>query len=60
VVYGCEDEALEDAARLLEQYHRRRLPVLNRRQQLVGMVDLGDVAVQAGTQPVAATVLAQV
>jgi CBS domain-containing protein len=38
LVYGCEDSALEEAVRLLEQYHRRRLPVLNRAQQLVGMV----------------------
>ena len=35
-------------------------PVLNRSQQLVGMVALGDLAVHAGTQPVAAEVLEQV
>ena len=59
VVYGFEDQDVEDAARLMEQYQIRRL-VLNRRQQLVGMVTLGDLAVHAGTRPVAAEVLEQV
>lgn len=60
VVYGCEDQEVEDAARLMEQYQIRRLLVLNRNKQLVGMVALGDLAVHAGTQPVTAEVLAQV
>ena len=60
VVYGFEDQDIQDAARLMEQYQIRRLPVLNRRQQLVGMVALGDLAVHAGTQPVTAEVLEQV
>jgi CBS domain-containing protein len=55
VVYGFEDQDVEDAARLMEQYQIRRLPVLNRNKQLVGMV-----AVHAGTRPVAAEVLEQV
>jgi CBS-domain-containing membrane protein len=60
VVYGFEDQDVEDAARLMEQYQIRRLPVLNRSKQLVGMVALGDLAVHAGTRPVAAEVLKQV
>jgi CBS domain-containing protein len=60
VVYGCEDQEVHDAVRLMAQYQMRRLPVLNRGQQLVGMVALGDLAVHAGTRPVAADVLAQV
>ena len=60
VVYGFEDQDVEDAARLMEQYQIRRLPVLNRSQQLVGMVALGDLAVHAGARPVAAEVLEQV
>jgi CBS-domain-containing membrane protein len=51
VVYGFDDQEIQDAARLMEQYQIRRLLVLNRRQQLVGMVALGDLAVHAGTQP---------
>ena len=59
-IYGFDDQDVEDAARLMEQYQIRRLPVLNRSQQLVGMVALGDLAVHAGTRPVAAEVLEQV
>jgi CBS-domain-containing membrane protein len=60
VVYGFEDQDVQDAARLMAQYQMRRLPVLTRRQQLVGMVALGDLVVHAGTQPVTAEVLEQV
>lgn len=60
VVYGFEDQDVGDAVRLMEQYQIRRLPVLNRSQHLVGMVALGDLAVHAGTRPVAAEVLEQV
>jgi CBS domain-containing protein len=60
VVYGFDDQDIQDAARLMEQYQIRRLPVLNRRQQLVGIVALGDLAVHPGTQSVPAEVLEQV
>ena len=60
VVYGFDAQEVQDAARLMAQYQMRRFLVLNRRQQLVGMVALGDLAVHAGTQPVTAEVLAQV
>jgi len=60
VVYGFDDQEVQDAVRLMEQYQIRRLPVLNRSKQLVGMVALGDLAVHAGTQPVTVEVLAQV
>ena len=60
VVYGFEDQEVQDAVRLMEQYQIRRLPVLNRSKQLVGMVALGDLAVHARTRPVAAEVLEQV
>jgi CBS domain-containing protein len=60
VVYGREDQEGHDAVRLLEQSQMRRLPVLNRSQQRVGMVALSDLAVHAETPPVAAAVLKQV
>ena len=60
VVYGFEDQDIDDAARLMGQYQIRRLPVLNRSKQLVGMVALGDLAVHAGAKPMAAEVLEQV
>ena len=44
----------------MEQYQIRRLPVLNRAKQLVGIVALGDLAVYPGQQPLAGEVLEQV
>jgi CBS domain-containing protein len=60
VVYGFDDQEIADAARVMEQYQIRRLPVLNRSKQLVGIVALGDLAVHPGAQPMAAEVLEQV
>jgi CBS domain-containing protein len=60
VVYGYDDQDSQDAARLMEQYQIRRLPVLNHAKRLVGMVSLGDLAVHAGGLPLAGEVLEQV
>ena len=38
MVYRFEGQEVQDAVRLMEQYQIRRLPVLNRGKQLVGMV----------------------
>jgi hypothetical protein len=59
VVYGFDDQDVEDIARLLAQDQMCRLRVLHRRRELVSMVALGDLAVYAGTQPVTAEGLAQ-
>ena len=48
VVYAFEDQDVTEAARLMEQHQIRRVMVLNRDKQLVGIVSLGDVAVHAG------------
>jgi len=60
VVYGFDDQDVQDAARLMEQYQIRRLPVLTHAKQLIGMVALGDLAVHPGHQPLAGEVLEQV
>ena len=44
--YCFEDDALEDAARIMEDQQIRRLPVLNREKRLVGIISLGDLAVR--------------
>lgn len=48
IVYAFEDQDVEDAARLMEIKQVRRLPVLSREQRLVGILSLGDLAVEAG------------
>jgi CBS domain-containing protein len=60
LVYGFEDQDIQDGTRLMEQYQIRRLPVLNRDKRLVGIVSLGDLAVSPGNQPLAGEVLEQV
>jgi CBS domain-containing protein len=60
VIYGFDDQDVQDAARLMEQYQIRRLPVLTRDRQLIGIVALGDLAVHPGHQPLASEVLEQV
>jgi CBS domain-containing protein len=46
VVYCYEDQRAEDAAHIMRERQIRRLPVLNRENQLVGIVSLGDLAVK--------------
>lgn len=49
IVFIFEDQDVEEAARLFETRKIRRLPVLNRDKRLVGIVSLGDLAVNAGS-----------
>jgi CBS domain-containing protein len=48
VSYCYEDEDLTEAARQMGEKQIRRLVVLNRDKQLVGIVSLGDMAVSTG------------
>lgn len=45
VVY--EDQEVEEAILLMEQHQIRRAPVMNREENLVGIITLGDIAVDA-------------
>lgn len=46
VHYCFDDQELSEAARLMREKQVRRLPVLNRDKRMVGIVSLGDVAVE--------------
>lgn len=48
IVFIYEDDDVEEAARLFELKRVRRLPVLNKEKRMVGIVSLGDLAVNAG------------
>ena len=43
-----EDETVEDAARLMAEHKLRRVPVVNRSDELVGMLSLADLARSGG------------
>src|SRR5262245_43991817 len=50
VVYCFEDQEVAEAARLMKKHQIRRLVVLNQDKRLVGIVSLGDLAVDAGDE----------
>jgi CBS domain-containing protein len=60
IVYGFEDQSVEDGARLMGENQIRRLPVLNRDKRMVGIVSLGDVAERCGNAAPAGETLAAV
>src|SRR5262249_11976923 len=55
-----EDDGVADAARLMREQRVRRLVVLNRDKRLVGIVSLGDLAVEAGDERLAGKTLERV
>jgi len=44
IIYCVEDQEVSDALHLMEDKKIRRLPVLNDKKRMVGMLTLGDVA----------------
>ena len=44
IIYCKDTEDLEDALRIMEQKQVRRLPVIDDKKRMVGMLSLGDVA----------------
>jgi CBS domain-containing protein len=57
-VFCCfEDQLVAEAARLMEEHQVRRLLVLNRDNRLVGIVALGDLAVETGDEQLAGNTL---
>jgi CBS domain-containing protein len=46
VIYCFDDQDVAEAARLMKDRQVRRLPVVNRDRRLVGILSLGDVAVE--------------
>jgi len=46
IKYVYEDETVENAAKNMGELQVRRLPVLDRKKQLVGIVSLGDLALK--------------
>jgi CBS domain-containing protein len=46
ICWAYEDESVDEAARIMSERQIRRLPVVNRDKRLVGIVALGDFAVQ--------------
>lgn len=60
LIYCYEDEPVREAAKLMERHQIRRLPILNREKHLVGIVSLGDLAVETGNEKLSGKVLEEV
>ena len=58
VKYCYEDESTDDLARNMATLQVKRLPVLNRQKRLVGIVSLGDMAIDPGAKEEAKDALA--
>lgn len=48
IAYCLEDQEIDEAVVLMEARQLRRLPILNREKNLVGIVSLGDIAIHLG------------
>jgi CBS domain-containing protein len=57
LVYCYDDQDLNEVAELMREKQVRRLPVLNRENRLVGIVSLGDLALDTGDEQLAGHVL---
>jgi CBS domain-containing protein len=60
VVWAYEDDSVEDAAKLMSKYQIRRLPVVSSDKRLVGIVALGDVAVEGSDVDTAGEALSEI
>jgi CBS domain-containing protein len=60
VVYAFDDQDTNDAARLMEKHGIRRLVILNRDKRLVGIISLGDLAVDTQDDQLSGEVLERV
>jgi CBS domain-containing protein len=60
IVSVFEDQDVAEAARVMEEKQIRRLLVLDRDNRLVGIISLGDLAVESGDRAKAGEVLQEV
>jgi CBS domain-containing protein len=57
VIYCFEDQDVAEAACIMKEKQVRRLIVLNRDKRMVGIVSLGDLAVDTGDEVIAGNTL---
>ena len=60
IAWVYEDDSVDDAAKIMSERQVRRLPVVNRDKRLVGIVALGDFAVERSEIRPAAEALAEI
>ena len=60
IIYCFEDQPVEEAAKLMKERQIRRLPVISRDKRLVGIVSLGDLAVDTDNARMAGQTLTEI
>ena len=60
IAWAYEDDSVEQAATVMSKHQVRRLPVVNRAKRLVGILALGDFAVESTEIQPAAKALAEI
>jgi CBS domain-containing protein len=60
IAWAYEDDTVEQAAKIMSERQVRRLPVVNRDKRLVGIVALGDFAVERSEIKPAAEALSEI
>jgi len=60
LVYCLEDQEVEEAVSVMEARQIRRLPVLDEKKRVVGIVSLADIAVHTGDRDLAGETLQEV
>ena len=60
IAWAYEDDSVEDAAKIMSKRQVRRLPVVDRDKRLVGIVALGDFAVESSEIRPAAEALSEI
>ena len=60
IIWVYEDDSVEQVAAIMSKHQVRRLPVVNRDKRLVGIVALGDFAVESSEIQPAAKALSEI
>jgi CBS domain-containing protein len=60
IIWAYEDDSVEQVATIMSKHQVRRLPVVNRDKRLVGIVALGDFAVESSEIQPAAKALSEI
>jgi len=60
VIWAYEDDSVEKGAKLMSEHQIRRLPIVNAEKRLVGIVALGDFAVESADIKTAGETLSEI
>lgn len=60
VTWAYDDDTVEDGAKIMSEFQVRRLPIVDREKRLVGIVSLGDFAVEGNDIQAAAEALTDI